>query len=307
MDNSILKKAGEFDKDGLVKAEIEKALVALKDFRAKFPFVEKPKSIDLLVPDDIFKVTPDEVGNFFRYLEYYFKPVGFSYNYSPSVYSKISLQIEDFKGLLHVAVDSKKSLAEKVDAPWEKIKGLGDDKIIPKKIILCFNLESKKVLPIFTASHLKHFLSKFVDKPLEPIKYSSFGQEYASLTSELLKAKDSLPVTQSWGVTFFARFLYESFPPPDIERPTTNPSGEGKTVNETMNEQLELAAFVKLLGELQAKGKITGQEFRENRELWMRQHPFDRSETVWRLKKLLNTEAKKSDVPKYQPLKPRKL
>ena len=64
MDNSILKKAGEFDKDGLVKAEIEKALVALKDFRAKFPFVEKPKSIDLLVPDDIFKVTPDEVGTF---------------------------------------------------------------------------------------------------------------------------------------------------------------------------------------------------------------------------------------------------
>ncbi len=228
---------------------------------------------------------------------------------SSNVYQNIRTQIADFKTLLRVAVDKKKSLAEKVDAPWEKISGLGQDKQIAKKIIFCFNYESGTVLPIFSTPHLRHFVNRVVDAPNGQTKYYSLGQEYAHYTSELLKAKDSLPITRAWEITYFARFLYNSYPPPDSEKPTTNPSGEGKTINVVTNEQLELRAFVKLLGELQTKGKITGQQFRENRELWMQQQPNDRDVTVWRLKQLLNTETKTNpDQPRSQPLqKPRKM
>ena len=86
------------------------------------------------------------------------------------------------------------------------------------------------------------------------------------------------------------------------ESSTTNLSGEGKPTNEPTKEQLELRAFVKLLGELQSKGKITGQQFRENRELWLHQQPNDRDVLVWQLKKLLNTEnTPNQDHPKSQP------
>jgi hypothetical protein len=68
------------------------------------------------------------------------------------------------------------------------------------------------------------------------------------------------------------------------------------------NEQLELREFVKLLAELQAKGKITGQQFRENRELWLHQQPNDRDVLIWRLKQLLTAETKPNpDQPKSQP------
>jgi hypothetical protein len=56
-------------------------------------------------------------------------------------------------------------------------------------------------------------------------------------------------------------------------------------------EQIELRAFLKLLSELQSKGKITGMQFREYRELWINQPPNDRDVTVWHLKQL-NSETK---------------
>lgn len=58
------------------------------------------------------------------------------------------------------------------------------------------------------------------------------------------------------------------------------------------DEQIKLRAFLALLSELQTKGKITGQQFREYRELWIKQQPNDRDVTVWHLKQLLNNETK---------------
>ena len=304
--NSMLEKADAYDTNGLMKREIGNALVVLKEFRVKFPFAENPQSIDWLEPDKILKTNSNEIGEFFHYIVYSLNPLGPLSIQSSNVYQNIRTQIADFKTLLHVAVDKKKSLAEKVDAPWEKISGLGQDKHIAKKIIFCFNYESKAVLPIFSTPHLRHFVNRVVDVPSGQTKYYSLGQEYAYYTSELLKAKDSLPTTRGWEITYFARFLYNAYPPPDSEPPTTNPSGEGKTINVVTNEQLELRAFVKLLSELQTKGKITGQQFRENRELWMQQQPNDRDVTVWRLKQLL-TETKtnpprtQSDEPPKRP------
>jgi len=305
----MLEKAGAYDKNGLMKREIDTALLLLKEFRVKFPFAENPQSIDRLEPDKILKTNPVEVGEFFHYLVYSLNPLGNLTIQNSNVYQNIRTQIGDFKTLLHVAVDKKKSLAEKVDAPWEKISGLGQDKHIAKKIIYCFNCESRAVLPIFSTPHLRHFVNRVVEAPKSETKYYSLGQEYAHYTSELLKAKDTLPITQAWGITYFARFLYNAYPPPDSEPPTTNPSGEGKTINVVTNEQLELREFVKLLAELQTKGKINGQQFRENRELWIHQQPNDRDVLIWRLKQLLNTETKTNpDQPKSQPYqKPRRM
>jgi hypothetical protein len=306
--NSMLEKASAYDKNGLVKREVDNALLMLKEFRIKFPFSENPKSIDWF---DAGKILRDsgEVGEFFQYLLYSLDSIGHLAIRGSNVYGNIKLQMEDFKNLLRIAVDKKKTLAQKVDAPWGNISGLGQDKQIAKKIIFCFNYENGKLLPILSTPHLRHFVNRVVDKPGNPRKYYSLGEEYEYLTSELLTAKEKQPITKPWEITYFAQFLYNSYPPPDSEAPATNSSGEGKTINVVTNEQLELRAFVKLLCDLQTKGKITGQQFRENRELWMQQQPNDRDVLVWRLKELFKTETKKNpDAPRNQPFqKPRKL
>jgi len=301
-ENPMLEKAIAYDKDGLMKREIGNALVLLKEFRLKFPFAENPGSIDWLEPDKILKTNPAEIGEFFHYMVYSLNPLVPLTIQGSNLYLNIRNQIADFKTLLRITVDKKKSLAEKVDAPWEKINGLGQDKQLAKKIIFCFNYESGTILPIINTPHLRHFVNRVADVPSGKTKYYSLGQEFAHYTAELLKAKDSLPITRGWEITYFAKFLYNTYPPPDSEKPTINPSGEGKTINVVTNEQLELRAFVKLLGELQIKGKITGQQFRENRELWIKQQPNDRDVLVWQLKQLLTTETKtNSDAPRSQP------
>ena len=91
------------------------------------------------------------------------------------------------------------------------------------------------------------------------------------------------------------------------KKTSAKPSIQEKTGNEPTKEQLELREFLKLLSELQTTGKITGQQFRENRELWLHQQSNDRDVLVWQLKKLLNTETKPNQ-PKSQPFqKPRRM
>ena len=298
-------KANAYDRVKVARTEVDRALASLKEFRQKYPFAENLRSIEWLEPDKLFKVNPDEVGEFFRLLERSLTPLGYPTSVSSNVYRNSRLQIGEFKNLLRAAVDSRKSLAQKIDAPWERIGGLGQDKQLAKEIIFCFNYESGAVLPIFSNQHLRHFVNRVADAPGSQTKYLSPGQEYENYTAQLLKAKNSVPLTQSWDTAYFAVFLYASYPPPDSEKPTANPSGEGKTINAVTNEQLELRAFVQLLSELQSKGKITGEQFRENRELWTHQQPNDRDVTVWRLKKLL-TEETKTTPPKYESDEPPK-
>lgn len=76
-------------------------------------------------------------------------------------------------------------------------------------------------------------------------------------------------------------------------------TGEKQMSSTETDEQIKFRAFLGLLSELQSKGKITGQQFREYRELWTKQQPNDRDVTVWHLKKL-NVETKPA-VPKDQP------
>jgi hypothetical protein len=298
----MLEKANSYDKLGSVKHEVESSIRLLKEFRQKYPFTENLRTIEWLDPDKLFKLNPDQTGEFFQFLESYFKPLGYSAPSSLNIYRNARLQISNFKNLLRATVDNRKSLTEKVDASWEKIGGVGTDKILAKKIIYCFNSENGKVLPIFSNQHLRYFVSRVVDWASGQTRYFSLGQEYEYYTTELLKAKNSLPLTKGWDNLYFSRFLYDNFPPPDTEVI----GGERKKVNEVTEEQLDLQGFIKILGELQRQHKITGEQFRENRELWVHQQPNDRDLTVWRLKQLLNPETKSPNTPKAETDEPPK-
>jgi hypothetical protein len=280
----MLEKAVVYDKNGLLEAEINKALEYLREFRTKYPFAENPQIIETLKPNDIFKYNPNQVGPFFHYLEYYLKPLGHLTIYGSHVYENIRNQIEDFKELLHVVVEKKKSLAQKIDAPWDTIKGLGGDEHIAKKIIFCFNYESNKVLPIFKTSDLRYFVIKVVNRPSHE-QYYSHGAEYEYLTSELLKTKDEHASTKKWEITHFARFLYNNYPPPRDENPREF-TRENKIKNEITNEQLELQEVMRLLGELQKQGLMSGLEVRDNRTLWTQQ-PQEREALIQKFKELL--------------------
>ncbi len=283
----MLDKAKAFDKNGLIKREVEIEFGRLKELRQKYPFAENLRTIEWLDPDKLFKVNPDEVGEFFRLLENTLKQFGNPTLNSSNTYRNARLQIQDFKNLLRIVVDNRKSLAQKVDAPWEKIGGLGQDKQLAKKINYCFNYENQTILPIFSNQYVRHFTNRVSDTFVAQTKYLSLGQEYEHYTTELIKTKNSFPLTQGWDSLYFTRFLYQTFPPPDTERAT-----EEKKAVVVTDEQLDLQSFAKLLGELQSKGKITGQQFREYRELWMHQQPNDRDVLIWRLKELLKTEPK---------------
>ena len=300
-------KANAFDKSGLTKRDTDKALVTLKEFRQKFPFVENLREIEWLNPDILFRVNPDSIGEFFQTLESIFKPLGYPSFGNSNVYRNARLQINDLKNLLRTAVDDRKSLAQKVDAKWERIGGIAPDKALAMEIIYCFNYENKTVLPVFSTQHLRYFANRTVDVSSGPTKYFSLGQEYEHYTAELLKNKNSLPITRGWDNLYFTRFLYASYPPPDSEATQTSFSGERKLVTQVTDEQLDMQGFVKLLCELQKQHKITGEEFRENRTAWSQLQPNDREVLVIRLKQRLNSENTTDDAPKSQPLTKRRL
>jgi hypothetical protein len=287
MSNSFAEKAAAYDKVGVSRHDVEKALAAQKELRQKYPFSENLASIEWLDPDKLYKVNPDQVGEFFQLLEKAVKPVTYSNLSSSNVYRNMRLQISDLRNLLRIAVDDRKSLGQKIDANWERIGGVGADKLVPKRIIYCFNVEKGFVLPIFSSQHLRHFVNKVADFAGGATKYYSPGQEYEHYTNELLKAKNSLPQTKSWSQLYFARFLYESYPPPDSEPLGVNAShSERKLASAVTNEQLDLQGFMRLLGELQKLGKISGEQFRDYRSMWTSQ-PSEREGLAQRLKTLL--------------------
>ena len=77
------------------------------------------------------------------------------------------------------------SLVEKVDAPWHKIKSLGSDRHIAKKIVFCYNYETGSVLPIFSTFQMEHFFSKISEKSTLPLHYNgmSLCEKYQFLTN----------------------------------------------------------------------------------------------------------------------------
>jgi hypothetical protein len=213
-------------------------------------------------------------------LEACLKPFGNPTINNSNAYRNARLQIKDFRNLLRIVVDERKSLAQKVDAPWEKIGGLGQDKALAKKIIYCFNYQKGTVFPIFSNQHLRHFVNRVSDTAIFQTKNFSLGQEYEHYTLKLLKTKNNSLPTKAWNNLYFARFLYDNYPPPNTETPIEEKKPE------VTDEQLDMQSFVRLLVTLQQKGKITGEQFREYRHSWTQQ-PVERQELANRLKKQL--------------------
>jgi hypothetical protein len=269
MESTVIEQAKEFDKEGIIKNKVDYALEKLRAFKEKYPFQQNPDKIESFSAQDVFN--SDGSTDFFLYIQYHLDNLGHLTLYTNDVYYKIQKQLSTFKELLYTVVDPEKTIAEKVDAPWKEIKGLGGDSHIAKKIIFCFNYETGLVLPIFSTAHLEYFVNTVLEKPQFPFNYDtlSLGEKYEFLTDELFKAKDSDTTTKQWEITYFCWFLYQTYPPP---QKTTTALTQQKQKRDTavLEQQQEFAKFMNLLTELRRKDKITAEEWRNYRDQWQK-------------------------------------
>jgi hypothetical protein len=266
----VVEEAKKFDKEGIIKRKVDDALEKLQEFKEKYLFQQNPDAIENFTAQDIFK-SDGSTGDFFLYIQYHLDNLGHLTLYTNEVYYQIQRQLSTFKELLYTVVDPEKTLAEKVDAPWKEIKGLGGDSHIAKKIIFCFNYETGLVLPIFSTAHLDYFVNTITEKPQFPFNYDTFclGEKYEFLTDELFKAKDSNPTTKQWEITYFCWFLYQTYPPPQ-KTTTTLTQQKQKRDTAVLGQQQEFGKFMNLLTELRRKEKISAEELRNYRDQWQK-------------------------------------
>ncbi len=195
-----------------------RALRLLREFHARFPFSQDPSSIEDLKESDIYN--PGSRDYFFYWVEHKLKPLGHIAVGSSKPFKNAAENLEVFKGLLRKVVDPKLSLSRKVDAEWEKIKGLGGDRHIAKKIIFLYNFD--EVMPIFKTKDLEFFVEKFrLDRKGEsqrvfgkPYKELSVGQKFEVLNKLLSSFKSRIQEFKSWDNLMFSKFLYTVFKPP---------------------------------------------------------------------------------------------
>lgn len=271
MSTDILEQIDAFDKDGAFKNQIDQTMVLLQEFRTKYPFFENPDLIDTLSADDVFNESAGKVGDFFHWIEFYLKEIGYLSHLYAELYRNIREHLEEFKDLLHIVVDKNKSIAEKVDAPWQEISGMGGDRHLAKKIIFCFNHDTNDILPIFKTSDLEYFLDKIrADPILDNYPRLTLGEKYQFLTSELITIKEKISQTKLWGPVYFSRFLYETFPPPrdiiSLEKKKKREKDE-----QIKQQQKAYAEFIDLLNELRKTNKISAEERRNLPKEWNNQ------------------------------------
>lgn len=205
-----------FQKSEKIDSKIKETLIRLKEFNEKYPFRKNPKKIEDLTSQDLFIGISNKMGKFFYWIVYGLEGLG-SLNLYVQVYREASISLETFKELLYTVVDPKISLAEKVDAPWENIKGMGLDKHLAKKIICSFNTN---LIPIFNTKHLEHYFNNIIGRDKYPPDYKLFtlGDRYEFLMDNLLKVKNNLYETKSWENVKYSTFLYVSIPPPGKDK-----------------------------------------------------------------------------------------
>ena len=235
MDLTILKSEVEiFQKD--FEKEYDDMKKDFQDFLNLYPFKDHPERIDSLDPEDIFNP-----GNpsFLYYIEHRLRDFGnirvgqsnFAYNARD--------QIDDFKMLLKTVIDDSISIADKVDAPWDKIKYWGGDRHIAKKIIFCYNTD--KVMPIYNTSDLEEYAA-LINENFDS-QENNFGKDYDDLTlgerfeylnKVILKFKtENIPDMDN---VSFMHFLYRHYPTKRmLESSNINPFKWCFTVNMELN------------------------------------------------------------------------
>lgn len=206
----------EFEREH--KKDLEQAMKLHAEFLKQYPLREHPEKIEELTPEKIYN--PGTQDYFLGWIEFRLKSLG-RISVGSALYAETARENpEKFKELLKVAVDGSLSIAEKIDAHWEDIRGFGGDKLVAKKIIFCYYPE--EMLPIFKTEHLEHF-ARQLGADYTRDAYNIYGKSYNMLSTgqkcELLNSvllrtfgcqDKALGVYET---LLLARFLYETFPP----------------------------------------------------------------------------------------------
>lgn len=225
----LLEEAKKFENNAKVKRLVENAWSQHKKFLKLYPFRESPENIDLLTQDRIYKSGKEDY--FVLWIEQKMKELGHLRIGSSQVWENARNQHDKFKELLRTTVDESLSISQKIDAHWEDIKWFGGDRHIAKKIIFCYYPDT--IIPIFNTEHLEDFAYKlgleFKKRALEEYGKSydalSIGQKFEVLNNIFSQLKNKHLEFNKWDNSFFARFLYETFPPqklstePRLKRP----------------------------------------------------------------------------------------
>ncbi len=184
----------------------------LAEFHRRFPFRRKPSSIDNLTQGKLYK--PFHKTSFFYWLETKLRPFGSLNLYSKKPWVSAQKEIKTFQSLLRLLMDDKKSIHEKIDAPWEKISGFGGDRHNAKKILCCYYPDG--LVPIFNTAHMESFIKKLgLDKRSkskelfkEDYKNLSLGKKYQVLTELFLQFKKTHSRFASIPNVNFMKYLY---------------------------------------------------------------------------------------------------
>ncbi|HSV32259.1 MAG TPA: hypothetical protein VLH40_09610 [Atribacteraceae bacterium] len=215
-DYSLDEKLREFEKER--KNYLTEAIGLYNEFIRRYSFREHPEKIDELTPEKIYN--PGAQDYFIIWIELKLRNLG-RISVGSSLYAESARgNPEKFKQLLKVAIDPALNIAEKIDAPWESIRGFGGDKLVAKKIVFCYNPE--KMLPIFKTDHLEHFASCLQIDYIQGA-HGKYGKSYNMLSTgqkcELLNgmlfAVFKYQETEAgiYETLLPARFLYETYPP----------------------------------------------------------------------------------------------
>lgn len=201
-----------------VKTTITKGQNLHRQFKARFPFDNDDLSITNLTEEDIYN--PGSGDYFFYWIEHKLKVLGHISMGSSIPFRNASEDLPTLRELIRTTVDSSKKLHEKVDAPWDKIKGLGGDRHVAKKIIFLYNKEH--VYPIFKTEHFEYFLNELGINRDEiatnqfAIDYSnlSLGKKFEVLQTGLREFQKRHKEFREWDTHTFSRLLYREVKPP---------------------------------------------------------------------------------------------
>jgi len=203
---NITENVKNFDVDSKFKKEINKSIDLLHQFRKKYPLNDH-EFITNMTPDDLYKKGSDY---FFKWIQYTLSGIGRIGIGSDRPFLKAGERLDEFKDLLQIAADPKKSLAEKIDAPWDRISGMGGDRVIPKKIISSYD---DKAIPIFKTEDMEYFHNQLIGPLSSSYDAFTLGQKYEFLTQAIIKEKQSHTETTEWNNAYFMKFLYEMYTP----------------------------------------------------------------------------------------------
>lgn len=192
------------------------AIESRKEFLKQFPFRSQPGSIDGLELEMIYNPHSGDHEYFFNWIEHKLMWLGAVALGSAKPWENARENAGTFRDLLKIAVDDKISIANKIDAHWEDIKGFGGDRHVAKKILSVYYPED--IIPIFKTEDWESLLDllgidyteRFIDKFKKNYagSKSTKGEKFETLNELLMEFKNSWPEFAKMDNAMFMNFLY---------------------------------------------------------------------------------------------------